>query len=146
MRFCALVVAVGILGWACGCGGAKDDRPARAPTSVTVTYQGAPVEGANVTLSPQGGGKPAFGLTDQQGVAQLSTFGQGDGALPGEYQVAIQKTKVEGTAADPNNMVPTTTSSKTVDLLPAKYASPKTSGLKASVTTGNNKLTFELKD
>jgi len=152
MRFCAMTLAAAILGLVGGCQ-AKDDRPARVPTSVTVTYQGAPVEGANVTLSPaQEAGKPAFGLTDGLGVARLSTFGQADGAIPGEYRVAIQKTRVEGSAADPNNMAPPANpsaapASKSIDLLPAKYASPQTSGLTASVpASGKSELRFELKD
>lgn len=156
MHRCTVYLLAGVMAAACGCA-KKDDGnlPARVKASVHVTYKAAPVEGANVTLMPaQGGGKPAFGITDAQGIAALSTFGQEDGAIPGEYQVSVQKTKVEGNQApvDPANpgampADPSKYQSKTVDLLPTKYASPLSSGLKATVAPdGNNDFSFELTD
>ncbi len=157
MLRCTMALAVGVLGFVSGCGTkAGDNLPARAPAKVTVTYKGAPVADAHVSLLPvQSGGKSAFGTTDQQGVAKLSTFGQNDGALPGEYNVSIRKTKTEGAQAggDPKDpMAPPADPSKvaapkTLDLLPAKYASAASSGLKAPVTKdGKNEFTFDLTD
>ncbi len=55
-----------------------------------VTLDGQPVEGAVVVFQGEnGGGNPAAGQTDSEGVFQLGTFRSGDGAFPGEYKVLI---------------------------------------------------------
>lgn len=118
-----------------------------------MTYKSAPVEGAHVTFASAQGGRPAFGVTDAQGVAQLSTYGDKDGAIPGQYQVTVRKTKIEGeTPVDPNDpsaMAPNPLAKPTVtiDLLPKKYGSAATSGLQATVTeSGPNTFDFPLTD
>jgi len=151
---CACVLSVGLLVVSlAGCGGPKDDRPARVPAQVKVTYKNAPVEGAHVTFAPAQGGRPAWGMTDAQGVARLSTFGNNDGAIPGQYQVTVRKTKVEGGApVDPNqpsSMAPDPKAKPTVtlDLLPKKYGVAASSGLQATVAEkGDNQFNFTLTD
>lgn len=136
-----------------GCGGAGDDLPARMPVEVKVTYKNAPVEGAHVTFSSPQGNRPAFGTTDAQGIARLSTYGDQDGAIPGQYQVTVRKTKVEGGTPvdpnDPNSMAPNPSAKPTVtlDLLPKKYGVVATSGLEATVKeSSDNKFDFPLSD
>jgi hypothetical protein len=56
-----------------------------------VTLDGNPVEGANVVFMPEREGRPASGLTNNEGFFELTTFQTGDGALPGSYLVLVTK-------------------------------------------------------
>lgn len=57
-----------------------------------VTKGGQPVSGAAVTFVPTAtDGKAASGTTDASGAYKLTTFVNGDGALPGSYKVTITK-------------------------------------------------------
>jgi hypothetical protein len=47
-----------------GCGGRRLDV---APVSGTVTLDGAPLKSASVTFQPKEGGRPSFGVTNEQG-------------------------------------------------------------------------------
>jgi len=47
-----------------GCGGANLKV---APVSGTVTLDGAPLKSASVTFEPKDGGRPSFGVTNDQG-------------------------------------------------------------------------------
>src|SRR5687767_3762775 len=96
---CALVV-VG-LSLCIGCG---DTSTLAGVTKVegTVTYKSAPIEGATVMFSPQGGGRAASGKTDASGRFQLTTVNLNDGALPGKYNVAISKVEDTEAAARPS--------------------------------------------
>ncbi|MGB9687350.1 hypothetical protein [Thermogutta sp.] len=130
-----------------GCGGAKRSvpgRPKTVPVKVTVKYKGQPVAEANVQLLPASGGHAATGLTDAQGVARLTTFEKNDGVVPGSYRVTIRKSVlVQGGSTDPDAPpVP----AKYREELPAKYASPETSGLTAEVTESTTEFTFDLPD
>jgi len=64
------------------------DQP--IPIKGTVMLDGKPVAGAAVRFTPgQGGGRPAFGATQEDGSYRLTTVQPEDGALPGEYIVTI---------------------------------------------------------
>jgi hypothetical protein len=129
-----------------GCGG-KDvgDRPTTMAAGGTVTYKGAPVEGASVTFSPEGGGKAAVGKTDAQGAFTLMTFEPGDGAVAGKYTIIITKRTEQPEEENENSEAPAAPPVK--DLLPTKYGNPNTSKLTAEVTEGGeNQFTFELTD
>jgi hypothetical protein len=100
----------------------------------TVTYEGRPLEGANVLFQPQGGNEPSLAsqsVTDGDGRFRLSThIGAGkfqSGIAPGRYGVAI--TKLD-TASNSSTLAPPK------HLLPKKYATPPTSGLVAEVAAG----------
>lgn len=78
-----------------GCG---SDAPKinTVPVTGRVTYNGQPVAGATVAFIPNNpDGRPAQGVTDEQGVYTLTTYvGPNDqpaGAEPGDYKVTIQK-------------------------------------------------------
>lgn len=144
-----------------GCKKAADNRPKRVPATVTVTYRGAAVEGATVTFHPANpDGKPAFGRTDAQGRASLTTFDPNDGALPGDYVVTVVKmeggeqanqpssTEVGAMPANPaQGGAPSLQNTGPRHLLPAKYADPNSSGLRATVNpSGENDFKFELQD
>ena len=136
-----------------GCGGVSGPAGVEggAPVKGTITYKGAPVEGATVTFHPASGGKAAFGMTDAQGVYQLTTQAPQDGAVPGEYTVTVSKVEIPASASVPEDHPDY---GKTLNqpepepksLLPEKYRDPKTSDLKGTVASGENQLNFELKD
>ena len=128
--FCAPAILIMVA----GCG-AK--YPATAPVVGVVTYNGSPLDGAQITFFGEQG-RPATGVADGQGRFRLMTFAPGDGALPGEYAVVI--TKSEQGSADPNNPYAPVRS-----LIPVRYGDRSKSGLNATVYPGKtNEFTFEL--
>jgi hypothetical protein len=69
-----------------GC--ARKDKP--IPIRGTVTLDGQPVVGAAVNFVPEGGnGVPAYAMTKEGGVFDLTTTSLGDGAMAGNYMVTI---------------------------------------------------------
>jgi hypothetical protein len=146
-----------------GCGGSS--FPKTYKVSGTVMQAGKPVDGALVTFLSSEGGKSAIGSTNDKGEFKLSTFGPGDGALPGSYKVAISKTSAPPSVASPslqpgviasgelgNDYAPPSSNaggksngSAPKNSLPAKYASDSTSGLIATVVENDgNKFDFDL--
>ena len=78
-----------------GCGASK---PPLTTVSGTVSYDGKPLDGATVSLTPDGGDgtqRPANGITDGDGNFTLTTvFPDGeivDGAVEGNYTVRVTK-------------------------------------------------------
>jgi hypothetical protein len=128
--------------------GKKDNRPGRVPVSGVVLQQGQPVAEATVVFEPQGTMPAATGKTDAGGRFQLTTFEPSDGAVPGEYKVAIQKVQVipgKTSGAIPDDYVGPPPDEKW--LLPAKYGSTATSGFTATVQTGaTNDFKFDLSE
>lgn len=88
--FCGLLVLVALLS---GCG---DGRPTRIPVSGVMTLEDQPVAGASVMFSPVDGGRPAEGVTDDQGRFELKTFDPGDGAILGKHRVTVRKVEIQG--------------------------------------------------
>jgi hypothetical protein len=85
------VLAVGLLMAGSGCGG-SGGKPVK--TEGLVTLDGQPVAGATVTFHPEAEqGHVATGLTGADGVFQLQTYAEADGALPGDYKVTVSKTE-----------------------------------------------------
>lgn len=152
-----------LLGWSIvpvllvslGCAPAGDDGPPRVPATVTISHNGTPVEGANVTFVPKGEGEAAYGITDASGKAKLSTKGEDDGAIPGEYQVMVRKTETKGpdvkidseeTGAMPAG-ADAMKQAVTRNLLPEKYSAIGTTDLEATVSEGGeNNFSFDLTD
>lgn len=137
-----------------GCQGSSDKYQVVA-VSGTVTLDGKAVEGATVTFMPESAeGVAAAGTTDASGQYTLQTSGvEKRGAVPGTYKVTVIKqvhTEVNPSGGVPRSdgsvpvMSPAvTTESKNV--LPQKYATPKESGLTATVTDGgSNTVDFPL--
>jgi hypothetical protein len=129
---CGLTLAVILIA---GCGGGSAN-PKTYPVTGTVMHQGAPVTDASVTFSPvDASGQAATGQTDSAGRYVLSTFQQGDGALPGEYTVRVVKYDRSPTVAgssddDWDNYTPpqeqTSPPPAPKLLVPANYASERT--------------------
>lgn len=152
-HFGSALCCLAAVGLVVGCGGGAavpKDRPACTKVSGVVTLDGTPLEGATVTLHPNGKGHGAFGTSDASGQFVLETFVKGDGAVPGDYKISVKK--VEGAAGgtqpapgepgyDPNPkpVVPKS-------LLPEKYADFTKSGLSVQVgTEAMSDLKIELK-
>ncbi|MBU6174385.1 MAG: hypothetical protein KGQ60_11305 [Planctomycetes bacterium] len=146
-----------LLSLALSLGCSRDDE-GRLPTEkvkVKLMYKDKPVEGATVTFmimpTASQSPPPAYGITDTQGMANLTTYETGDGAVIGKHTVLIvkqeftnQKDVASQDSAEYNpGMTPPP---KTKHLLPQKYSLP-TSGLTADIAKGKPlEFTFELKD
>ena len=142
----ALLPAAALLLLSLGCNSNADIG------SVTgvVTFNGKAVPEGTITFYPDAGGRPATGKLQPDGSYELSTASPGDGALIGEYKVAIEAKQVTGGApvhsslqeeiANPGGGGP----SKVTWLVPEKYASAANSDLTATVTGGDNNIDFKL--
>lgn len=149
-RFAVFYAVLLFLGVA-GCG---TDGPAIYPVSGTVTYNGAPVENAQVTFIPENG-SPGTGQTDASGKYQISTRGK-DGAALGLNKVTIVKMSSAGPAMPanptPEDMIKAAEAAKgkqqTEMMLPDKYGTAFSSGLTADVKTDQaaNVFDFSLTD
>jgi len=142
-KFC-FVLAMAFYSSCLGCGGSAK----LAAVSGRVTYNGKPVEKADVSFTPvEGASRAATGLTHTDGRFTLGTFGSGDGAFIGKYRVSIvavgpsRKSKPGETGSGiSGDIVPGD------PLIPPKYFAPDTSGLTFEVKRGSNWANFELTD
>jgi hypothetical protein len=130
----------------CGCG-----QPNRGtvPVTVEIQYDGKPVSEASITLL-NSEGKYAVGTTDVSGIARIFTYIPNDGAIPGHYQVSVDKHETIFPDT-PVSAADDTGSSqgeiKHVYHIPKKYADISTSGLSLEVVKGKqNHFLFQLND
>ena len=136
-----------------GCGDSSGLPPRYAVTG-KVTYNGAPVPKGTVTFEPASpDGRHASGaITD--GTYSLSTLGDNDGAMPGDYKVVIIATELDltevaarskgGAAHHDDAFAKAVQNAK--DLIPKMYSRSDTSGLTAKVEAKSNTIDFALKD
>ncbi len=125
-----------------GCG--SSDGPELADAGGVVTYNGKPIGGANVIFIPDNG-PAAYGTTGDDGRFQWNTR-EDKGAAVGSGKVVITavpayqfKSEEELTSAMVKKMGKS--------LIPTKYGREETSGLTATVESGEkNEFTFSLKD
>lgn len=105
-----------------------------------VTLDGMPVANATVTFVPvdMKQGRPATGITDEDGTFSLKVTAWGNaateptaGVLPGDYYVGVVE------SASPEK-------SKQRTVVPKKYNDPRKSGLKVTVKKGSNKIDIHL--
>lgn len=128
------------------------ENPTTFPVTGTVTYKGKPVEGANVSFVGDGTARPAYGLTDAQGKFRLSTFGDGDGAIPGKHRVSVTKMNSAGGPIDDGSMEAAEKRANQPraapqSALPERYNDWNRSQLEFTVAeTDKNDFTIELKD
>lgn len=139
------VIGLAVLGLSClaGCGGSGD--PPTVPISGTVTYKGEPIKAGQVRFTPVDPKttRPAEGKIQPDGSFTIETFKPGDGAMAGEYSISLIPL-----ADDPTMLAKDVSAAQKKGPFPEKYANPKTSGLKETVTLGQPKkdLTLELTD
>jgi hypothetical protein len=154
---------VGTRGHACGWRGALLALVALSASGCgkgTVTVEGAvtldgqPVPGATVLFMPEGGnGRAASALTDDDGNFRVTTYEEGDGALPGHYRIVV--TRTEGVPQPPAMFQPgdekkvighyraVKNKERKKSTLPPNYGNEATSPLKCRVPT-DGKLVLEL--
>ncbi|NLX98719.1 MAG: carboxypeptidase regulatory-like domain-containing protein [Rhodopirellula sp.] len=155
--FLALIPLLGL-----GCSGGSDpNRPETCQVSGLVTRGGQAVAAATVTFHSLDGSRSAVGVTSDQGRFTLTTFVPGDGAVAGQYAVAIVKydlpmaaSGADGSIADTGEedvdrpeirMASRGESPGPKNLLPQKYADAKSSGLIALVAKrGDNQFDFTI--
>ncbi len=134
--------------------------PSVAPVTGKVTLDGAPLPGAIVTFSPIKGGKgsAAVGTVDANGEYKLTDMNSkniGSGAVAGDSNVGIVWFKPEANDTSRNSgesVAGTMSADKTSATatsgpklaLPVPYQNPETSGLKATVKSGQNTFDFAL--
>ncbi len=123
-----------------GCGGGGQEL---APVSGTVTLDGKPLAGAGVLFTPQEGGRPAGGSTDEEGRFTLTTKTNGDGAMLGTNRVAVSKVAFAQTPSSNGSPNPSA-ALRPQSLIPARYGDVKTSGLVVEVTAGMEPVKLEL--
>lgn len=159
-RIVSVVVAIFVFVSTCGCG--QPVNPNARPTykaNVAIRHNGKPVEGANVVFNPidSTGGVAAYGRTNSDGVAKLTTYRDADGAVEDTFKVTVVKLEQrmpdvpkELLESDPERydelMIAAGAKAKPpAHLLPRKYASTKTTVLTAEVRpNGENSFEFEL--
>jgi len=136
-RALALLALLAASTWGCG---SKSERPETLPVQGKVTYKGQPVPKGTVTFQSDSG-QTATGEIQSDGTYKLSTFAEGDGALPGHHKVMIIAND-----ADPTLMPGSSPGYKPPkDLVPKKYEKLETSGLQADVTKDKSSIDFDLK-
>jgi hypothetical protein len=127
-----------------GC--AKSSLPT-IPVEGTVTWNGTALADAQIAFQPvaaggKGSARPAVGRIDDRGQYFVSTFANGDGAMPGEYTVVVvgrrdHKPVEVLTKADHDAMA---------SPIPAIYSDASRSPLKASIPAGaKGPLRFDFK-
>ena len=128
-------------------GGCGPRRPETVAVTGVVTYQGAPVEGAEVMFLAKDG-RPANGKTDATAVFTLQTFDSPDGAILGEHTVVISRQIPVPKHQLSPDFQPGGRFSRYPQMresLPERYASPLQSPLKVTVSAGeDNHFTFDL--
>jgi hypothetical protein len=121
-----------------GCGGGGEFPT--ATVSGAVTYDGKPVKGGSITFSPvadgeQEAGKPASGMVKEDGTYELSTYGEGDGAVIGKHTVSYSPPVAEPTPTPTGGHAQQSVS-------PYGGLSPKQA--EVEVTSGSNTINVEL--
>lgn len=130
LKFLIGVCAVVFLTAGCGPKG-----PAMVPVSGVVKLDGAPVPaGAGVTFMPVGTGRPATGQTDQDGRFTLTTEKANDGALEGEYVVAVSGVRTVGAVANADGTSGDVSQARQEWFVPQKYSNQATSDLRQTVS------------
>lgn len=126
-----------------GCSGSSAPKTTRVHGKVT--YKGTPVTQGTVSflpkaVAPGAPNRPATAALKPDGTFELASFAKADGALPGEYQVAIVSLTSGPTIEKPN--------APEVWAIPKKYGDAAKSGLTATVPDkgGDVTLDFDLKD
>lgn len=113
-----------------GCSGPADDGLKKFPARGLVHIDGQPVQGLIVRLIASGDSKQGsnarfpVGVTDAGGEFRVSTNGEADGAVPGEYDVTV--------------VWPASNEPPLRDLLGGAYATPAKSKFHVTVQAGEN--------
>ncbi|MBQ9874460.1 MAG: hypothetical protein IJM30_08340 [Thermoguttaceae bacterium] len=162
MRRALIVAALAIpLLTLASCGGRKTppDMPKLQPTTITITQEGAPVEGANVQLVKKDDLNYKWlpgGITDAQGVCVVKTQGLYPGAPEGDFQVVVYKTTRMESETRKNVPEPTNPAEakewikkvaeeeKEYEEIDPKYKKYDQTDLTITIASGKNAQTFDV--
>jgi hypothetical protein len=156
LRASGLLVGLGLVA-ILGCG-ANDELGNRYPVSGQVTYNGQNVEKGTINFHPVDAAKGrGANAPIEDGYYSLSTLSAGDGAFPGQYEVTISAVEVDSSKIQEEvskkggvqgGVMPPELLARAPRkyLVPQKYGSLSTSGLKAEVKEQSNKFDFPLTD
>ncbi|MEO2001101.1 MAG: carboxypeptidase-like regulatory domain-containing protein [Pirellulales bacterium] len=123
-----------------------------------ITLDGAPIEGATVSFSPEdSNGIGASGMTQSDGSFTLNAQAAkpGAGTVAGEYAVTVSKVEMPefpnidtddpryGTA-EQERLEQEANNAKPKVIVPEKYNTPESSPLHAKVVSGKNEFQFDL--
>jgi len=128
MRFLVLILC--FLPLFVGCG---ERRPRRVPVQGTVFVDGQPLAGEYegfVRLYSNDGRRPSSGSIDSRGHFVLGNYDEADGCQPGEYQVEVSATIMDGPQ-------------KVKHLIPPRYGSVETSDLTLTISKEVTDLKIE---
>jgi len=156
--FWPLIQSVGLSLWLFGvggCGGGETSGPAVYPTKGSVMANGRPAFEAVVTLHPV---DKSIGVTpsaqvDEEGNFTLTSRKPGDGAPAGDYRITVRwmQQPVPPQSSAPTGVIMSMagnegeSKAEAKDRLGEVYANPETSGLKCTISTGENEIpTIEL--
>lgn len=159
--FCGRLVAAGaaaLVAATMGCGGQRT-----VPIQAVFLYDGEPLADAGVSFvrvaDSESPGRPAFGSTDSEGRAALTTYERNDGVPPGEYRVVVLKPPKQVAVQqapevnDLQSMVrassmayagPSARPDHRRTVLPEVYADPGKTPLTCTVVPGQLEHRFEL--
>lgn len=132
-----LTLLVSAFAGGCGSGG-----PSMGRVSGTVSYKGQPLPKGTISFIATDAVRPNATGDIQNGAYTLQTAEPGDGAVVGEYKVAI--IDVDPEAA--NEEMPGMPIEAPKSAIPAKYQNADRSGLTAKVESGGNTINFDLVD
>lgn len=138
-------LAAGLIFWLALLGAvacSRTDGEATYPVAGTVRVNGKPATSALVTFHPFDGSVRPTGRVGEDGTFALTTREGTDGAPAGEYRVTVVWTEAVARkrAVSDGDDVPVR------GLLPAAYAKPESTPLKATVKAGANEpIVFEIK-
>jgi hypothetical protein len=139
-----------------GCGGDESGLGHRYKITGKVTYKGQPVPKGTInfipTKPPPPTGRAATGEI-KDGHYSLSTTGGDDGALPGDYNIAVVAIDMDlasavskgATTIHQGDEAHQQAIKNAKKLVPDKYGVSETSGLKATVDR-SKEIDFDLKD
>lgn len=102
-----------------------------------VTLNGEPVSQASVMFEPVDGGRSSFGMTDADGMYQLTYMQENDGALVGQHTVRI--TTQRGAKRDDRGQI---TQPGMKEKFPPEYNTESTQ--QVTVESGSNEINFEV--
>ena len=133
-----IVAVAGVLSFVSGCGEKLPaGMPKPVPCTIVVTQEGQPLADAVVSLEPTDDGKwGAIGKTDESGKAIVFTMDRYQGAVPGKYRVAVNKSETEKPTGQVTSSADKSTSLAGYDLVEEKYRSKVTSPLEIEVVKG----------
>jgi hypothetical protein len=141
------IVLLFVLPIVVGCG---PRRPATAPVSGRVTFNGKPLTTGQVMFYPDRG-RTSVSPIDADGRYRLTTFKPGDGALLGHHRVTIEAARVAMQGKMPKNVEEEmrghgfSPGATTVErLAPERYSELETTPLTADVAPQENTINFDL--